>query len=354
MRGFLRQDTRKGIRNHVLVAFLVECARHVAEEIVEDYRNSGVELIGFPSCYPSAYGADMLKALTTHPNVGAALLISLGCESFRAGALESAVVSSGRLGKILTIQRDGGTRGTIAAGKSWVENALGSLDRASPEALGMQELVIGILPAGAGAESARALGRLSDQLVEAGSTIVFEDPGKGRDLIARGATPAISRGIEHMAQRAVYCRRLFDNDTSGSDFSYHAIGESLISGLLRPGMRPPAPGLYLLDSVPLGEPRYGPIDLGPVISAGELAACGAQILVAAGEGDAITGTAVAPLVTVSADQGSGGDAVDASDGASAFQAVISAAEGQATAAERFGNPDFALVHKSFEPALASP
>jgi len=32
--GFLRQDGRKGIRNTVLVVYLVECAHHVAREIV--------------------------------------------------------------------------------------------------------------------------------------------------------------------------------------------------------------------------------------------------------------------------------------------------------------------------------
>ena len=28
--GYLRQDGRKGIRNYVVVAYLVECAHHVA------------------------------------------------------------------------------------------------------------------------------------------------------------------------------------------------------------------------------------------------------------------------------------------------------------------------------------
>jgi altronate dehydratase len=37
MQGFLRSDGRKGIRNVVAVAYLVECARHVSDnaEIVE-------------------------------------------------------------------------------------------------------------------------------------------------------------------------------------------------------------------------------------------------------------------------------------------------------------------------------
>ena len=32
MKGYLRQDGRKGIRNHVVVAFLVDIAHHVARD----------------------------------------------------------------------------------------------------------------------------------------------------------------------------------------------------------------------------------------------------------------------------------------------------------------------------------
>ena len=38
MQGFQRSDGRKGIRNHVLVAYLVECSHHVAREIVLPFR----------------------------------------------------------------------------------------------------------------------------------------------------------------------------------------------------------------------------------------------------------------------------------------------------------------------------
>ena len=34
LRGYPRSDGRKGIRNVVVVAYLVECAHHVAREIV--------------------------------------------------------------------------------------------------------------------------------------------------------------------------------------------------------------------------------------------------------------------------------------------------------------------------------
>ena len=41
LQGYLRQDGRKGIRNTVIVAYMVECARHVAQEIVLRFPRPG-------------------------------------------------------------------------------------------------------------------------------------------------------------------------------------------------------------------------------------------------------------------------------------------------------------------------
>jgi altronate hydrolase len=69
--------------------YLVECAHHVAREIVFPFREKGVHLLGFPGCFPNAYAHRMLQQLCTHPNVGAVLLVSLGCEGFnRRGLLD--------------------------------------------------------------------------------------------------------------------------------------------------------------------------------------------------------------------------------------------------------------------------
>jgi altronate dehydratase large subunit len=42
LQGFLRADGRKGIRNVLVVAYLVECAHHVAREIATPFRERGV------------------------------------------------------------------------------------------------------------------------------------------------------------------------------------------------------------------------------------------------------------------------------------------------------------------------
>src|SRR5262249_48285601 len=131
MRGYPRQDGRKGIRNYLVVAYLVECAHHVARRIAAPYEDSGVQLIGFPGCYPSEYAGRMMTDLATHPNVGAVLLISLGCEEFQRTRLKAAIEASGRPVELLTIQSCGGTSGTTARGRAWIEAQLSMLRAAS-------------------------------------------------------------------------------------------------------------------------------------------------------------------------------------------------------------------------------
>src|SRR5450432_2493090 len=80
LKGYLRADGRKGIRNCIVVAYLVECAHHVARAIVDSFKGQPVHLIGFGGCYPNAYADRMMGNLCTHPNVGGVLLLSLGCE----------------------------------------------------------------------------------------------------------------------------------------------------------------------------------------------------------------------------------------------------------------------------------
>ena len=121
LRGYPRPDGRKGIRNVLVVAYLVECAHHVAREIAAPFRDGDVHLIGFPGCYPNAYALGMMEKLCTHPNVGGALLVSLGCEGFDKRALAKVVAASGRPVHTLGIQDAGGTRATIAAGRAWVD-----------------------------------------------------------------------------------------------------------------------------------------------------------------------------------------------------------------------------------------
>src|SRR3954463_5586152 len=129
MTGFLRSDGRKGIRNITVVVYLVECAHHAAREMHFPYRDQGVQLLGFPGCFPNAYAHRMLRQLCTHPNVGAALLMSLGCEGFNRSELLREIRATGRPADVLVIQESGGTRRTIAEGREWISGALAQIEQ---------------------------------------------------------------------------------------------------------------------------------------------------------------------------------------------------------------------------------
>src|SRR5579862_6664680 len=128
MTSYLRSDGRKGIRNVTVVVYLVECAHHVAREIVFPFHDREVHLLGFPGCFPNAYAHRMLRQLCTHPNVGAALLMSLGCEGFNRAGLLAEIRTTGRPADVLVIQEAGGTRRTVAEGREWIANALTRLE----------------------------------------------------------------------------------------------------------------------------------------------------------------------------------------------------------------------------------
>ena len=143
MQGYLRSDGRKGIRNIVAVAYLVECAHHVSRLIVQKAGTDDVHLIGFPGCYPNAYSLQMMKQLCTHPNVGAVLLVSLGCEGFNRESLQSAIAASGRPVELLVIQQAGGTLKTLNAGIAAVKRMREMIANTPMVPMRLNELVVG-------------------------------------------------------------------------------------------------------------------------------------------------------------------------------------------------------------------
>ena len=210
MRGFLRCDGRKGIRNTVVVAYLVECAHHVAREIALPFRDRDVHVIGFPGCYPNSYAETMMERLCTHPNVGAVLLVSLGCESFNKYRLEQIVRASGRAAKTIVIQATGGTRKSIAEGRAFVGAERAALDAMPTVPMAAGELVVGTVCGGSDGTSGitgnPAAGRAFDFLVTAGAACIFEETGEligcEHIMAARAVTPALGRELEASVAKA--------------------------------------------------------------------------------------------------------------------------------------------------------
>ncbi|HEX6959575.1 MAG TPA: UxaA family hydrolase [Ferrovibrio sp.] len=391
MKGWRRADGRKGIRNHVAVAYLVECAHHVAREIAWPYRDTGragaAHAIGFPGCYPNAYAAKVMQRLCTHPNVGAVLLVSLGCEGFNKRSLERAIRDSGRPVMTLTIQDDGGTRSTIDKGRAWVEAQLGELAAQPAEPMAVSELVVGTICGGSDATSGLtanpAMGRAFDFLVAEKAAAIFEETGEliGMEdwMAARAVTPELGEEIKAcVAKAARYYETLGypsfapGNADGGlttieekSLGAYAKSGASPISGIIKPGDIPPRGGLYLLDVVPDGEVRFGFPNISDNAEIVELIACGSHLILFSTGRGSVVGSALAPVIKVCAnprtydrmaedmDVNAGriltGEADLDTVGREIFDLIRQVAGGAPSKSEALGHQKFILTYKSFSP-----
>jgi len=387
VKGYLRSDGRKGIRNVIVVAYLVECAHHVAREIVLPFRDEDVHLIGFPGCFPNAYAMRVMEQLGTHPNVGAALLVSLGCESFDRDRLRETIAASGREVETLVIQEDGGTRSTVEAGRGWIGAVRRRLEAEVPVAMDLSELCVATICGGSdgtsGLTANPAVGRAFDRLIEKGGTAIFEETGELIGCEEHMASRAVSKelGLEIIAS-VEKAKRYYDvlghgsfavgNSTGGlttleekSLGAYCKSGDAPISGLIKPGDLPPRGGLYLLDVVPDGDVRFGFPNISDNAEIVELMACGAHLtLFTTGRGS-VVGSAIAPVIKVCANPETYRRLPEDMDvdagrilegrgsleevGAEIFELVQRVAAGERTASEELGHREFVLTYKSFEP-----
>lgn len=387
MRGWLRSDGRKGIRNVVAVVYLVECAHHVAREIVMPYRNRGVHLIGFPGCYANQYAFDMMTRLGTHPNVGAVLLVSLGCEGFDKHGLLEAISATGRPVETLTIQSVGGTRSSIEKGRAFVERALDQLEAQTPVPMAFNELSIAAICGGSdgtsGITANPAVGLAFDHLVQAGATCIFEETGEligcENHMAARAVTPALGQEIVASIQKAAHYYSILGHGSFApgnaegglttqeekSMGAYAKSGSSSISGLIKPADIPPSGGLYLLDVVPDGEVRFGFPNISDNAEIGELIACGAHMTVFTTGRGSVVGSAISPVIKVAAnpemyqlmaedmDINAGRILTDGASlaeiGLEILALIKDVASGALTKSEELGHQEFILTYKAFEP-----
>lgn len=387
MSGYLRNDGRKGIRNVVLVVYLVECAHHASKEIASRFAANEVEVIGFPGCYPNTYAHLMLTALCTHPNVGGVLLVSLGCESFDREDLSNSIAATGRWSETIVIQDVGGSKSTVARGIEAVKRGLLELAEVPLTAVKMSDLVIGTECGGSdgtsGITANPAVGLAFDQMVAEGATCIFEEPGEligtERHMAERASSPELGQELIRTIEKASeYYHVMGHGSFSPGNYegglstieeksigAYAKSGSSTISGLLKPAIQPTEPGLYLMDPVPDGPVRHGFPNINDTATVTEMVACGAQIILFTTGRGSVVGSAISPVIKICAnpdtyermtddmDINAGailtGDSTIPSVAADIVDLVRKVAAGTQTKSEEMGHREFTLGYKSFEP-----
>ena len=214
-KGYLRQDGRAGTRNEIWIIPTVGCVNDVAKKLADSNQDlvernvEGLHAFEHPfGC--SQTGADhaqtkkLLAALVRHPNAGAVLVVSLGCENCTHEQFleELGEYDSDRV-KFLTCQH---VEDELAEGRKLLEELAGYAQRFVRTEIGVDHLLVG-LKCGAsdglsGITANPAVGRFSDLLIrQGGSTILTEVPemfGAEGMLMGRCRTKEVFSKAERM------------------------------------------------------------------------------------------------------------------------------------------------------------
>jgi altronate hydrolase len=202
--GYRRPDGRAGTRNYVAILSTVNCsattskmiAQRLTREILDRYPNvDGVVALTHKGGCTLQYGGEdhrqlarTLAGFAKHANIGAYLLVGLGCESAPASFLaeQHGLVTlngkgdgSARGIPLLTMQEQGGVRKTTEAAVAALRDLLPEADRVRREQIPVSELVLGLNCGGSdgysGVTANPALGVASDLLVAHGGTTVLAE-----------------------------------------------------------------------------------------------------------------------------------------------------------------------------------
>ena len=385
MKGYQRKDGRKGIRNVVVVTYLVECAHHVAARIAQYYQEQEVHLIGFGGCAPNDYAERMMRQLCTHPNVGAVLLVSLGCENFQRNRLLQDIKDSGRPASLIVIQEEGGTRSSIDKGISTVGDMLHQIAATPQVVIDWSDLMIGTVCGGSdgysGITANPSVGATFDWLVDHGATCIFEEPGEligcEQLLQQRAVNPELGARLYNCIVKAdkYYKQMGHDSFSAGNATgglttieekslgSYCKSGSRPILGLTNPSVAPNKPGLWMMDVVPDGEARWGFPNINDNAEIMEMAACGCQLVLYTTGCGSVAGSAISPVIKICSNPETYRhmkDDMDINAGAIVtngltfddvrshiLQCIEQTASGIPTQSEALGHREYTLVYKQF-------
>jgi altronate dehydratase large subunit len=381
-RGFRRRDGRIGTRNHVLVVPTVICASVVAERVAAAVPLVGVALPHLAGC--GQLGPDMrnthdtLAAYCAHPNVGAVIVVALGCEQVMAQTLADVASRHHKPVEIVAIQAEGGTVKAAAKASRIAEAFAGMLAADEREWCDVSELVLSLKCGGSdytsGLASNPTLGRVTDRLVDLGGSAVLgeiaEIMGAEHVLASRASDPAAATRLLQVITRVEMEARALGLDIRGTQPSpgnirggLTTIEEKSLGATHKGGERAPladviayaAPirrkGLTVMDTPGLD-----------VESVTGMVGGGAQVVVFTTGLGTPTGNPIAPVIKITGNSRTARQMADNIDldvsgviddtetldeaGARLLDEVLDVASGRQTAAERLGHREFAIHRRN--------
>lgn len=186
--GFLREDGRAGVRNEIWIIPTVGCVNDVAKKLVEQNQDLVTGSIDGLYTFPHPFGCSqtgkdhaqtrkLLAALTRHPNAGAVLVLSLGCENLtHEQFLEELGPYNEKRVKFLTCQD---VEDEFQTGRELLKELASYAGTFKRQPLPASKLVVGMKCGGSdglsGLTANPTVGRFSDLLVSMGGTTILTE-----------------------------------------------------------------------------------------------------------------------------------------------------------------------------------
>jgi altronate dehydratase large subunit len=316
LKGYPREDGRKGIRNLVVVQAAADNVNPLARQLAA--KNPGVV------CLPASYGRGQMgedfnvtlramAGLAAHPNVAGCLIVSFEPES--SERIAQLAEKRGRRVATLSFLDEGGIEPSLAKGTQILRTLQADAKRLEKIPLRADELIVGLECGGSDTTSGLfgnpALGLFTDWLIDRGGTAVFSEPVEclgAEDLLRkRAASPQVAQQLITTVE--TYNRLAFEHGvdlagtnptpdnmagglTSIEEKSLGALaktGTRTIAGVIGYGETPPRPGVWMMDA-----------PAAAVENITALAAGGAQIICFVTGSCNPSGHPIAPTVKISA------------------------------------------------------
>lgn len=254
--GYRRADGKIGSRNHVAIIPSVICANDVAQAIVHQVRGT-VGFFHHQGCcqLPPDLDrvTDTLISLGCSPNIGAVLIVSLGCEGTDFQKIYDTIPKTGKPVEMIGIQELGGASRAIQAGTDLAQKLVIQISPQQRTPADISEVVMAIKCGGSDATSGMAsncvIGQVADRLVDYGASVIFGETteflGAEHILARRAATPAVADRIYEivaaMEKRAMSlgCDMRKGQPTPGNILGgLTTIEEKSLGAIVKSGTRP--------------------------------------------------------------------------------------------------------------------
>jgi altronate hydrolase len=220
--GYQRANGLVGTRNTVAVIGTVNCSAHTCREIAHHFTpdrlaaypnvDGVIALTHTTGCAsrPGGYDYDILQrtlaGMARHPNVGAYLIVGLGCETNQlADLVENYGLSGGAIGQPggLTIQDLGGIRKTVQAGITAIEALLPQVNNIQRTPRPISELKLALECGGSdswsGITANPVVGLVADEVERQGGTVVLSETteiyGAEHLLTRRAISPEVGQKL---------------------------------------------------------------------------------------------------------------------------------------------------------------